>query len=54
MSADLYRRIRDEELAKLGGVGKGRLKDAANLLDELVLSREIHPFLTLLAYERLD
>jgi malate synthase len=54
MSADLYRQIRDEELAKLGGAEKGRLRDAANLLDELVLSREIHPFLTILAYERLD
>jgi malate synthase len=54
MSADLYRQIRDEELAKLGGPGKGRLRDAAEILDELVLSRDFPPFLTLLAYERLD
>ncbi|HYN22587.1 MAG TPA: malate synthase A [Thermoanaerobaculia bacterium] len=54
MSADLYRQIRDEELARLGGPEKGRLRDAANLMDELVLSPEMHPFLTLLAYPRLD
>ena len=54
MGADLYRRIREEELAKLGGVEKGRLREAANLLDELVLGREMQPFLTTLAYGHLD
>ncbi|MEA2560259.1 MAG: malate synthase [Acidobacteriota bacterium] len=54
MSAELYRQILDEELAKLGGMDKGRLRDAANLLDELVLGREMQPFLTTLAYRYLD
>ncbi|HEX3131193.1 MAG TPA: malate synthase A [Thermoanaerobaculia bacterium] len=48
----LYRQIRDEELSKLGT--EGRLKDAAAILDELVLSRDFLPFLTLIAYPRLD
>jgi malate synthase len=53
-SADLYRQISDEELAKLGGVEKGRLGDAAKLMDDLVLSPEMQPFLTTLAYRYLD
>ena len=51
---ELYRRMRDEEIQKLGGEGKGRLRDAAEILDELVLSPAFIPFLTLLAYPRLD
>jgi malate synthase len=50
----LYRQIRDQELEKLGGEDKGRLRDAAELLDSLVLSQDIPAFLTLAAYERLD
>src|SRR6185436_17443219 len=42
LSAELYRQIRDEELSKLGS--SGRLKDAAAILDELVLSRDFLPF----------
>jgi malate synthase len=56
-TADLYRRIRDEELQKLGGPGgsetRGRLGDAAEILDELVLSPDLEPFLTPIAYPRL-
>jgi malate synthase len=52
-TAELYRKIRDEELQKLGGSEKGRLRDAAELLDELVLSPDLAPFLTPLAYRRL-
>jgi malate synthase len=52
VSPELYRQIRGEELAKLGS--GGRLKDAAAILDELVLSRDFLPFLTLIAYPRLD
>jgi malate synthase len=52
VTPDLYRQIRDEELSKLGSTG--RLKDAAAILDELVLSRDFLPFLTLIAYPRLD
>ena len=52
VTPELYRQIRDEELAKLGS--GGRLKDAAAILDELVLSRDFLPFLTLIAYSRLE
>jgi malate synthase len=54
MSADLYRRIRDEELEKLGGAGAERYGDAARILDGLVLSGTIEEFLTLKTYEMLD
>jgi malate synthase len=54
MTADLYREIREEELRKIGGPGQGRLRDAADILDRLVLSPEFRPFLTLEAYESLD
>jgi malate synthase len=50
---DLYRKIRDEELQRLGGPEKGRLRDAAEILDELVLSPDLAPFLTPVAYQRL-
>jgi malate synthase len=53
-SADLYRKIRDEELAKLGGPGKERYGDAAKILDGLVLSDTIEEFLTLKAYAMID
>ena len=55
-SADLYRAVRDEELAALGGRdgGAGRLGDAAALLDRLVLDDEFAEFLTLRAYSLLD
>jgi malate synthase len=51
--ADLYRTIRDEELAKLGGRLRGRLGQAADLLDELVLASDFPEFLTLGAYRLL-
>ena len=54
LTADRYRAIRSEELASLGGPGAGRLSDAAELLDRLVLDDEFVEFLTLPAYERLD
>ena len=50
---ELYQQLRKEELEKLGGEGQGRLRDAAKILDELVLSRELVPFLTSRAYARL-
>jgi malate synthase len=50
ITADLYRTIREEELAKLGGTATGRLGDAAVILDELVLGDEFPNFLTLPAY----
>jgi malate synthase len=54
MSAELYRKIRDEELEKLGGAGKERYGDAAAILDGLVLSGTIDEFLTLKTYAMLD
>ncbi|MBM3266824.1 MAG: malate synthase A [Candidatus Sericytochromatia bacterium] len=50
----LYRRIRGEELAALGGAATGRLAEAARLLDGLVLSGEFAEFLTVSAYASLD
>ncbi len=54
VDADLYRAIRDEELERLGGAGEGRLGDAAEILDTLVLAETPPEFLTLPAYGRLD
>jgi malate synthase len=54
LDADLYRAIRDEELAKLGGAAKGRLGEAVKLLDDLVLARDFPEFLTLTAYPMLS
>ena len=50
LSADRYRSIRDEELGRLGGRSVGRLADAADLLDGLVLDDDFADFLTLRAY----
>ena len=46
--------IRDEELARLGGAGEGRLADAVEVLDSLVLTDDPPEFLTHPAYSRLD
>jgi malate synthase len=53
-SAAVYRKIRDEELEKLGGKGRERYGDAAAILDGLVLSNTIEEFLTLKTYEMLE
>jgi malate synthase len=53
LTADRYRQIRDEELTTLGGPGTGRLGEAAELLDRLVLDDTFVEFLTLPAYDRL-
>jgi malate synthase len=50
----LYRAMRDSELATLGGSSAGRLADAAQLLDDLVLADDFAEFLTLSAYRLLD
>jgi hypothetical protein len=49
-----YAALRDEELARLGGAGEGRLKDAWEILDHLVLDDEFAEFLTLRAYAVLE
>jgi malate synthase len=53
LTADLYRRTRDEELERLGGGRLGRLGDAAATLDDLVLSDTFEEFLTSRAYRLL-
>lgn len=55
VTAELYREIRDEQLAALAAErGEGhRLEDAAALLDRLVLSEDFIEFLTLPAYREL-
>ncbi len=53
LGADRYRAIRDEELTALGGRSAGRLGEAADLLDGLVLDDDFIEFLTLPAYDRL-
>jgi malate synthase len=53
-SAELYAQARDEELEKLGGRSSGRLAEAADLMDDLVLADSFPEFLTLLAYPLLD
>jgi malate synthase len=50
----LYEQIRGEELAKLGGPGVGRLREAAEILDGLVGAEEFVEFLTLPAYGYLE
>jgi malate synthase len=52
--AALYAAIRDEELARFGGRAIGHLDAAAALLDATVLPERFVPFITRLAYERLD
>ena len=50
VTAAWYVELKDDELAKLGGPGEGRYREAAAILDELVLPDRFAPFLTLLAY----
>ncbi len=51
VDADLYRRIRDEELQSIGG--RPHLQTAARIFDELILANELADFLTIPAYEEL-
>jgi malate synthase len=54
VTPELYRELRDQELASLGGESHGRLREAAEILDGLVLSHDFVPFLTTEAYRYLD
>jgi malate synthase len=54
VTTDLYREFRAQEMQRLGGQDQGRLRDAGDLLDRLVLSDRMVPFLTLEAYPLLD
>jgi len=51
IDADLYRRIRDEELASIGD--QPHVANAARIFDELILAEELADFLTLPAYDEL-
>ena len=53
LTTDRYRRIRDEELERIGR-DRGRVAEAAALLDGLVLADDFVEFLTPEAYRRLD
>ena len=54
ITTELYEQIRDEELAKLGGSAADRYEEAAEILDELILTDDFVDFLTLIAYDYLD
>jgi malate synthase len=54
MTKELYGQVRDEELPKIGGIGTGRLKEAAGILDSLVLADTFADFLTIPAYALLE
>jgi malate synthase len=54
LTAERYLAIRSEELERVGGTGQGRLGEAAELLDSLVLADDFPEFLTLPAYAVLD
>jgi len=55
MTVDLYRAVRDEELARSAAALPGfRWHDAAELLDALVLHDAFDEFLTIAAYARLE
>jgi malate synthase len=52
VDADLYKRIRDEELASIGNERESVAR-AARIFDELILAGELKDFLTLPAYDEL-
>ncbi len=54
ITRELYRTIRAQELARLGGPGHQRYRDAAEILDRLVLDDDFVEFLTHIAYEYLE
>jgi malate synthase len=53
VTRDLYEALRDEEIAKIGGRDEGRIGEAVDLLDQLVLQERFEEFLTIPAYQRL-
>lgn len=53
LSPDLYVKIRDEELEKLGDIRAGRFGEAVEILDRLVLHPDFPEFLTITAYRYL-
>lgn len=53
VTRELYQRLREDEVRRLGGRGERRFGEALELLDRLVLSDEFEEFLTLGAYQGL-
>jgi malate synthase len=53
-NAELYRKIRDQELGKLGGIASGRYRESTEILDRLVTSDSFEEFLTIPAYQLLE
>lgn len=51
ITRELYKQKKEEELTRLTAIAPGRLKEAGDLLDQLVLQAEFADFLTLPAYE---
>ena len=51
VDAELYRRIRDEELAAIGS--RPHVERAARIFDQLILANELADFLTIPAYQEL-
>ena len=54
VTRELYKQLRNEELAKLGGSNVERYEESAELLDKLILNDEFIEFLTFPAYDLLD
>ncbi len=54
MTQKFYQNIRTEELTKLEQQGSGGFRDAANLLDKLVLNDTFEEFLTVTGYDDLN
>jgi malate synthase len=53
LTAALYKDLRADELAKLGGLDKGRMRETVEIFDGLVLNEKFDSFLTLPAYRYL-
>lgn len=54
VSAKLYETLLEEELKKLGGRAHGKLAQAAEILNGLILNKDFPEFLTLRGYEQLN
>lgn len=54
VTAELYSKLKEEELARLKAISPGRLDESGKILDKLVLDSDFAEFLTLGAYAYLD
>lgn len=53
-TSDIYKKLCEEEVQKLGGIQTNRYKESLEILDRLVLQDEFEEFLTSIAYEYLE